>query len=230
MTARGSDRRHQFVEALRSAVAERAERGEPFDEDAVLDAVGQRMGAILVRSTYEPPRVPAPFPEPDGFMYPRARPRRMTAPRRDRLIGQLREGKRPETRNAAAFSLGGALDDPVVISALRTASRDDPSILVRGDCLLNLGLSGSESPDSLLAAAQRLVADAETPRPRGHWDHAGVAAAILGALVGASRDGRQDMVGPLRLAAGSIDGGDQWRARMKRSLLYQIDALDAAIA
>lgn len=228
MTARTPGRKQQFIEAVRSAVADRAEHGEPLDLDAILDDVGHQMGTVLVRSIAEPPRVPAPFPEPDGFMYPLLPARAMSIRRRGRLIQQLADGKRPETRVQAALLLGGASDDPLAVSALRESSRSDPSISVRGHCLLCLGLSNTDSPDALLGAAQRLVAEAETSRRPGRWDTDGVANAVLGVLLAATRNGRRDMVGPLRLAARSIDEADQAHARMRRSLLNRIDLLEAA--
>ena len=143
----GRQRTDEFVEALRGAVDERAALGLPLDPEGLLDDVGLRTNTVLVRSTFQPERVHAPFPQPDGFIYPLVPPRRMTARRRDTLIAQL-GAKRPETRRMAVMFLGRALDDSTALAAIRLASEGDPDPYVRGECLMCLGLAGTDVVES----------------------------------------------------------------------------------
>lgn len=223
----------EFVEALRNVVEERAARGESLDPEGLLVEIGGRMGGALVRSTFEPERVPAPFPEPDGFIYPLVPPRRMTDRRRDTLMSQL-EAKRPETRRMAVMFLGRALDDVVVLAALRATSQEDPDPFVRGESLMCLGLAGSVAVEPLLAGAQRLaqgVSETEPGTQSNDLAREGTAYGILGTLLAATRGGRRDMAPALRALAESLDprptsDHSNLPFRQRRVLLELVDDLD----
>jgi hypothetical protein len=202
-----NQRKGKFIETLKHVVEGRAGRGASLDPDELLVEVGARMGTVLVRSTFEHERVSAPFPQPDGFMYPPVPPRRMTARRRDTLVSQL-GAKRAETRRLAVHSLGRALDDATVVAALRTASQEDPDPYVRGESLMCLGLTDSEAVEPLLADALRLASDvSETDpgTPSNDLAREGAAYGVLGALLAATRDGRRDLAPVLRSLAESLD-------------------------
>lgn len=228
-----NQRKADFIEALKGAVEEHAARGKPLDDDGVLEQVGRKMGVGLVRSTFEPERVPAPFPEPDGFLYPLVPPRRMTARRRDTLISQL-TAKRPETRRMAVLLLGRLLDDATVVAALRSASQEDLDPYVRGQSLMCLGLTTTEAVEPQLAAAQRLAQQAFETKPGTRAKdlaREGAAYGILGALLAAARDGRRDLAPLLQLLAESLDSrltSDHSNApfRQRQALLDLIADLD----
>lgn len=225
--------KREFIEALKGAIEERAAGDGARDADAVLDDVGTRMGVTLVRSTYEPPHVPAPIPEPDGFIYPIVPLRRMTARRRTTLISQL-EAKRPETRRMAVAFLGRMLDDPVALDALKAASLGDPDPCVRGESMMCLGLATSGTVDAILDSALQLAREAiQVPAGTKGFDIArqGAAYGILGALLAAFRDARPGVAPILRSSVESLDprptsGHSNLPLRQRRSLLTLIAALE----
>lgn len=234
--AREGPSKADFIRALTGAVERRGEAGLPLDPDAVLDDVGRDLGVVLVSATFEQERVAAPFPEPPGFIFPRKRPRRMTARRRDTLVAQLATGKRAETRRSAVLMLGSSLGDPAVIEALRAAASGDRDPYVRGEALMCLGLAGTEPAAWVLAAAEALAAEAASlPRSSDAYDLAREAEAygLLGAVVAATRDGRGDLAAALRSATESIGtemtlDHSTLPARQRRELLALIGSLPAS--
>ena len=168
-----------------------------------------------MRITFERQHIMAPFPEPDGFVFPLVPPRRPTARRRTTLLEQL-GAPRPEKRRMAVMILGGLMDDPAVSDAIRASSSEDPDPYVRGLALMCLGVATSESVESLIVGAQRLVAEAPAEK-RGSrasdlaWEAAGYG--ILGAVSAAVRTGRTDMAGELRRITELLDAtpSSDWR-------------------
>lgn len=202
----GSDRKREFIDALRGVVEEKGAQEEPLSVDEVIASVSDRMGTTIRRSTFEPAQVAAPFPAPDGFHYPIVPPRPPTARQRAALIAKL-AAPRPETRRMAVELLGRTMDDPLVRDAIRTASTEDPDPVVRGSSLLCLGLAGFD-PEGLIAGARRLIREAPEEK-RGTrasdmaWDGAGEG--VLGALLAAVGSRRRDLAEPIRGLAELLD-------------------------
>ncbi len=223
-------RKSDFVKVLKDVIEDRSAGGEPLDSDATLEAVADRMGVLLVRSSFVPEVVAGPFPAPDGFHFPLVSPRRATARRKATLIAQL-QAKRPEARRMAVELLGRSMEDPLVVDAIRATSTDDPDPYVRGECLILLGLLTADSADTLLAGARRLVDEAPLVKS-GRWasDMAreGAAEGIFGALLGAVRAQRQDLATELRALSESLDmrvtsHHSSLPARQRASLLKLLD-------
>lgn len=226
-------RKREFLATFKNVVAERNESGVEFSLADAIDEVGRRMGAgLVVELISDEPQVPGPFPAPDGFHYPELPPRRLSARRRDSLLVKL-QAKRPETRRTTVELLGAALDDPLVLDAIRTASDADPDPWVRGRCLVCLGLAATDPVESLVAKARRLVGEASMlPYGNWLWDLAqeGAADGVLGALVAAVGAGRADMAADVRPLAEALDrrpASDQ-TDRSARKRLALLAALDAA--
>lgn len=218
-----AERQRQLIEALKAVVAEQTADGRQLDPERVTDEFAARVGGH--RIVVEPHYVPLPFEAPDGFLIPRVPHRRPTAGKQATLLERL-TAKRPESRRLAVMSLGALMDDPAISGSIQLSSVHDPDAYVRGLALMCLGVTTSDSVESLMAGAQRLVAEA--PEATGVWwasDLAWEAASygLLGVVAAAVRARRPEMVGRLRDLTGALDPRESRRRDALLKILADLE-------
>jgi hypothetical protein len=206
-------------------VAEQTADGRQLDPERVTDAFAARVGGH--RIVVEPHYLPLPFEAPDGFLVPRVPRRRPTAGKQATLLERL-TAKRPESRRLAVMSLGAFMDDPAISESIQMSSVDDPDAYVRGLALMCLGVTTSDSVESLMAGAQRLLAEA--PGATGAWWASNLAweaasYGLLGAVAAAVRARRPETAGTLRDLTDALDPRESTRRDALLKILADLETL-----
>lgn len=174
------------VAAIRSAAAMARPTGDADRDIETLDrAVQTSLGAVATIGDQRYRLVDLPFPLPAELHYlvPAVYPLERWTERKIMSTMSRLGAPRPETRRAAAHSLGALPARADIDEALATCLESDSDLSAKAECLLGLAIHQAHPVGSIVTAAEAIVEEARSPNQP--WSEDAAAMAVLAALVAA---------------------------------------------